>query len=205
MAGRVRVTPEIGSPITDPFFATVEMADNAIDGTELNAANFLAPETAEALGVASEDPTVNEAFLSLIDTLASKPDGGRRIRYTPELKTSDSNQDFIYSRQNGAYALLGDKCFFDFDIIITNMPQSQATGNISVAAPLPYVDMANANPIAYNMVPSSSNIVGISFLSAGNFQAIFNNAPYATFNMAHINKISTTSFRLFGQINYYWR
>ena len=137
--------------------------------------------------------------------LADKADGGKRIQFTPELKTSDSNQDFIYSRQNGSYTLLGDRCFFDFDMIVTNMPQSQATGNISMVAPLPYVDMAIANPIAYNMVPSSSNIVGISFLSAGSFQAMFNDAPYATFNMAHINKISTTSFRLFGQINYYWR
>lgn len=71
MAGRVRVTPEIGSPITDPFFATVEMADNAIDGTELNAANFLADETAEALGVESDDPTVNEAFLRLAPSIPS--------------------------------------------------------------------------------------------------------------------------------------
>lgn len=109
MAGRTRITPEIGSPITEPFFATIEMADNAIDGTDLNAANLLADETAEALGVESDDPTVNEAFLAVNTALKGKVDlanaisdiGIRRASFAialPTLQAGESyTQDFIFS------------------------------------------------------------------------------------------------------------
>jgi len=137
--------------------------------------------------------------------LADRADGGKRIQFTPELKTSNNNHDFIYSRQNGSYTLLGDRCFFDFDIIITNMPQSQATGTMRMDLPIPYVDMPIANPIAYNMVPTSENIVGIYYINSGTFQAMFNNSAYSALSITHINKTATTSFRLIGQINYYWR
>lgn len=61
--GRVLVSPEDGSAA---YYATLTRADNPTqEGTPLNKATFLSDETAELLGLDSEDPTVNEALAKL--------------------------------------------------------------------------------------------------------------------------------------------
>ena len=58
--GRVLITPE---DETASYFATITRADNPIqEGTPLNKATFLKDETAELLGLESDDPTVDEAL-----------------------------------------------------------------------------------------------------------------------------------------------
>ena len=61
--GRVLITPE---DETVAFFATITRADNPIqEGTPLNKATFMKDETAELLGLESDDPTVDEALAKL--------------------------------------------------------------------------------------------------------------------------------------------
>ena len=61
--GRVLVSPEDGGAA---YYATLTRADNPTqEGTPLNKATFLSDETAELLGLDSEDPTVNEALAKL--------------------------------------------------------------------------------------------------------------------------------------------
>lgn len=58
--GRVLVSPEDGSAA---YYATLIRADNPTqEGTPLNKATFLRDETAELLGLESDDPTVDEAL-----------------------------------------------------------------------------------------------------------------------------------------------
>lgn len=59
--GRIKLIPVEGQPgIYD-----MERADGATEtGTPLNKSTFLQDDTAEALGLTSADPTVNDAFLA---------------------------------------------------------------------------------------------------------------------------------------------
>ena len=66
--GRVLISPENGSA----YYAKIEMADNPTqDGTPLNKSTLLNDSTATAVGLTSDDPTVNDAFIMLNKTKAS--------------------------------------------------------------------------------------------------------------------------------------
>lgn len=67
--GRVKLNPVPGQKNT---YDMVRADDPTQEGTPLNKATLLKDDTAEALGLTSEDPTVNEALLEIFNTANSK-------------------------------------------------------------------------------------------------------------------------------------
>lgn len=67
--GRVKLNPVTGQENT---YDMVRADEPTQEGTPLNKATLLKDDTAEALGLASEDPTVNEALLEIFNTANSK-------------------------------------------------------------------------------------------------------------------------------------
>lgn len=67
--GRVKLNPVTGQENT---YDMVRADEPTQEGTPLNKATLLKDDTAEALGLTSEDPTVNEALLEIFNTANSK-------------------------------------------------------------------------------------------------------------------------------------
>lgn len=67
--GRVKLNPVTGHENT---YDMVRADEPTQEGTPLNKATLLKDDTAEALGLASEDPTVNEALMEIFNTANSK-------------------------------------------------------------------------------------------------------------------------------------
>ena len=67
--GRVKLNPVTGQENT---YDMVRADEPTQEGTPLNKATLLKDNTAKALGLASEDPTVNEALLEIFNTANSK-------------------------------------------------------------------------------------------------------------------------------------
>lgn len=67
--GRVKLNPVTGQENT---YDMVRADEPTQEGTPLNKATLLKDNTAKALGLTSEDPTVNEALLKIFNTANSK-------------------------------------------------------------------------------------------------------------------------------------
>lgn len=67
--GRVKLNPVTGQENT---YDMVRADEPTQEGTPLNKATLLKDDTAKALGLTSEDPTVNEALLEIFNTANSK-------------------------------------------------------------------------------------------------------------------------------------
>lgn len=134
----------------------------------------------------------------------NKADGGKAILFDPTLSTTNNNQDFNYTIRQGYYTIIGDKCFYDFSLIINNMPTSVATGNLVISMPLPVVRIGSSNTITYSLI-ATEQLSGLWLSSNGAMSLTTTEGASFAFNMGHINKPRSNPFQLMGQISYYWR
>lgn len=189
LAGRHRITPENGA---EPFYGIIEVADGGVDGTELKAANFLAPETAEALGLTSDDPTPNDAFQRLAPSTpgATNWDSGNleivnSASWASQLTVPAS---FTKTVQDAFYSIQGKQCTIVLFIGCTRINDALNTQIFSITG-LPKI------PNAYYTLPISfgnakgilSNISNFAAAPSNNIVAMTINNDYITNGFFPIN------------------